>query len=60
MLFDPLTINGKLELGNRIVMAPLYTTWDGRSDEFRAFYAHGRVRGTRGAPLARAGRLRGQ
>jgi 2,4-dienoyl-CoA reductase-like NADH-dependent reductase (Old Yellow Enzyme family) len=38
MLFDRFTINGKLELGNRVVMAPLYTTWDGRSDEFRAFY----------------------
>jgi 2,4-dienoyl-CoA reductase-like NADH-dependent reductase (Old Yellow Enzyme family) len=38
MLFDPFTINGKLTLGNRVVLAPLYLTWDGRSDEFRAFY----------------------
>jgi 2,4-dienoyl-CoA reductase-like NADH-dependent reductase (Old Yellow Enzyme family) len=38
MIFDPFTINGKLTLGNRVVLAPLYLTWDGRSDEFRAFY----------------------
>jgi 2,4-dienoyl-CoA reductase-like NADH-dependent reductase (Old Yellow Enzyme family) len=38
MLFDPLSINDKLRLSNRIVLAPLYLAWDGRSDEFRAFY----------------------
>lgn len=38
MLFDPFTINHKLRLHNRIVLAPLYLTWDGRSEEFRAFY----------------------
>jgi 2,4-dienoyl-CoA reductase-like NADH-dependent reductase (Old Yellow Enzyme family) len=44
MLFTPFSINGKLQLPNRIVMAPLYLAWDGRSDEFRAFY----VRRTKG------------
>jgi 2,4-dienoyl-CoA reductase (NADPH2) len=46
MLFDPFTVNGKLPLLNRIVLAPLYLGWDGRSLEFRAFYArraHGGV-----------------
>lgn len=38
MLFDSFTIRGKLSLKNRIVLAPLYLKWDGRSDEFRAFY----------------------
>jgi 2,4-dienoyl-CoA reductase-like NADH-dependent reductase (Old Yellow Enzyme family) len=38
MLFDPLSINGKLRLRNRVVLAPLWLVWDGRSDEFRAFY----------------------
>jgi len=38
MLFDPFTINGKLSLHNRIVLAPLYLACDGRSDAFRAFY----------------------
>jgi 2,4-dienoyl-CoA reductase-like NADH-dependent reductase (Old Yellow Enzyme family) len=38
MLFDPFIINGKLELRNRIVLAPLWLVWDGRSEEFRAFY----------------------
>ena len=51
MLFDHFTINGKLELGNRIVMAPLYTTWDGRSDEFRAFYVR-RAQGGVGLVIA--------
>jgi len=39
MLFDPFNVNGKLKLKNRIVLAPLYLAWDGRSDEFQAFYA---------------------
>ncbi len=38
MLFTPFTIKDKLELRNRIVLAPLYLAWDGRSEEFRAFY----------------------
>ena len=38
MLFEPLTINGKITVPNRIVLAPLYLALDGRSDEFRAFY----------------------
>ena len=33
MLFTPFTINGKLKLRNRIVLAPLYLALDGRSDE---------------------------
>jgi 2,4-dienoyl-CoA reductase (NADPH2) len=37
-LFAPFTVNGKLPLRNRIVLAPLYLVWDGRSAEFRAFY----------------------
>jgi len=38
MLFEPLTINGKIAVSNRVVLAPLYLALDGRSDEFRAFY----------------------
>jgi 2,4-dienoyl-CoA reductase-like NADH-dependent reductase (Old Yellow Enzyme family) len=38
MLFAPFAIHGKLELRNRIVLAPLYLALDGRSDAFRAFY----------------------
>jgi len=37
-LFAPFNIRGKLPLRNRIVLAPLYLAWDGRSAEFRAFY----------------------
>ncbi len=37
-LFVPFSIRGKLPLRNRIVLAPLYLAWDGRSAEFRAFY----------------------
>jgi len=51
MLFDPFTINGKLKLRNRIVLAPLYLAWDGRSDEFRAFYAR-RAKGGVGLVMA--------
>lgn len=43
-LFTPLTIAGKLALRNPIVLAPLWLVWDGRSDEYRAFY----VRRTQG------------
>lgn len=39
MLFSPWTLNSKLTLRNRIVLAPLYLAMDGRSDGFRAFYA---------------------
>ncbi len=51
MLFEPCTINGKLDLKNRIVLAPLYLTWDGRSDEFCAFYAR-RAQGGVGLVIA--------
>jgi 2,4-dienoyl-CoA reductase-like NADH-dependent reductase (Old Yellow Enzyme family) len=51
MLFDSFTINGKLRLENRIVLAPLYLAWDGRSDEFRAFYVR-RARGGVGLVVA--------
>mgnify|MGYP000938862117 CR=1 FL=1 len=39
LLFTPYDIAGKLKLRNRIVLAPLYLGWDGRSEEFCAFYA---------------------
>lgn len=51
MLFDPFTVNGKLKLKNRIVLAPLYLVWDGRSDEFRAFYVR-RAQGGVGLVIA--------
>jgi len=51
MLFEPFTINGKLKLNNRIVLAPLYLAWDGRSDEFRAFYVR-RAQGGVGLVIA--------
>ena len=38
MLFTSFNLRGKLSLGNRIVLAPLYLAMDGRSPEFRAFY----------------------
>jgi 2,4-dienoyl-CoA reductase (NADPH2) len=50
-LFTPFSINGKLNLPNRVVLAPLYLTWDGRSDEFRAFYVR-RARGGVGLVIA--------
>jgi 2,4-dienoyl-CoA reductase (NADPH2) len=50
-LFTPFTINGKLNLSNRVVLAPLYLTWDGRSDEFRAFYVR-RAQGGVGLVIA--------
>ena len=51
MLFDPFTINGKLELHNRIVLAPLWLVWDGRSAEFRTFYVR-RAEGGAGLVIA--------
>jgi 2,4-dienoyl-CoA reductase-like NADH-dependent reductase (Old Yellow Enzyme family) len=51
MLFDPFTINSKLKLDNRIVLAPLWLVWDGRSDEFRAFYVR-RAAGGAGLVIA--------
>jgi len=51
MLFEPFTIHAKLELDNRIVLAPLYLAWDGRSDEFRAFYVR-RAQGGVGLVIA--------
>jgi 2,4-dienoyl-CoA reductase-like NADH-dependent reductase (Old Yellow Enzyme family) len=50
-LFTPFSINGKLELANRIVLAPLYLAWDGRSEEFRAFYVR-RAQGGVGLVIA--------
>ena len=51
MLFTPFTINNKLKLRNRLVLAPLYLAFDGRSDEFRAFYVR-RARGGVGLVIA--------
>jgi len=51
MIFDALTIQGKLELKNRIVLAPLYLAWDGRSAEFKAFYVR-RAQGGVGLVIA--------
>jgi 2,4-dienoyl-CoA reductase-like NADH-dependent reductase (Old Yellow Enzyme family) len=51
VLFTPFSINGKLPLRNRAVLAPLYLVWDGRSDEFRAFYVR-RAKGGVGLVIA--------
>lgn len=51
ILFTPFNVAGKLALRNRIVLAPLYLAWDGRSDEFRAFYVR-RARGGVGLVIA--------
>ena len=51
MLFEPITLNGKLPLPNRIVLAPLYLALDGRGDEFRAFYVR-RAQGGVGLVIA--------
>jgi 2,4-dienoyl-CoA reductase-like NADH-dependent reductase (Old Yellow Enzyme family) len=51
MLFTPFSIGDKLQLRNRIVLAPLYLAWDGRSEEFRAFYMR-RARGGVGLVIA--------
>jgi 2,4-dienoyl-CoA reductase-like NADH-dependent reductase (Old Yellow Enzyme family) len=40
-----------LTLKNRVVLAPLYLAWDGRSDEFRAFYVR-RAQGGAGLLIA--------
>ena len=61
MLFTPFTIEGKLKLCNRVVLAPLYLVWDGRSEEFRAFYVR-RAKGGVGlviAPQSTSGGLEG-
>lgn len=51
MLFKPYNLAGKLELRNRIVLAPLYLVWDGRSVEFSAFYVR-RAQGGVGLVIA--------
>jgi 2,4-dienoyl-CoA reductase-like NADH-dependent reductase (Old Yellow Enzyme family) len=51
VLFSPLTVNGKLEVRNRIVLAPLWLALDGRSDAFRAFYVR-RAQGGVGLVIA--------
>jgi 2,4-dienoyl-CoA reductase-like NADH-dependent reductase (Old Yellow Enzyme family) len=51
MLFESFSVNSTLTLKNRIVLAPLYLTWDGRSDEFRAFYVR-RAQGGAGLLIA--------
>jgi 2,4-dienoyl-CoA reductase (NADPH2) len=51
MIFDTINIGGKLELRNRIVLAPLYLAMDGQSDGFRAFYVR-RAQGGVGLVIA--------
>ena len=51
LLFTLFSIAGKLELRNRVVLAPLWLVWDGRSDEFRAFYVR-RAQGGVGLVIA--------
>jgi 2,4-dienoyl-CoA reductase-like NADH-dependent reductase (Old Yellow Enzyme family) len=51
LLFSPFDIRGKLRLRNRIVLAPAWLGWDGRSEEFRGFYAR-RARGGVGLVIA--------
>ena len=51
MLFDTFTITNTLTLKNRIVLAPLYLFWNGRSKEFCAFYAR-RAKGGVGLVIA--------
>ena len=51
MLFDSFSVTPTFTLKNRIVLAPLYLAWDGRSEEFRAFYAR-RARGGVGLLIA--------
>jgi 2,4-dienoyl-CoA reductase-like NADH-dependent reductase (Old Yellow Enzyme family) len=38
LLFAPVTIGQSLTLANRIVMAPIYLSMDGRAERFREFY----------------------
>lgn len=51
LLFTPFALNCKLELRNRVVLAPLYLAWDGRGQEYRAFYVR-RARGGVGLVIA--------
>ena len=51
MLFQAITINGKMTVPNRVVLAPLYLALDGRSNEFRAFYVR-RAQGGVGLVIA--------
>jgi 2,4-dienoyl-CoA reductase-like NADH-dependent reductase (Old Yellow Enzyme family) len=51
VIFDSISIDGKLDLKNRIVLAPLYLAMDGRSDAFRAFYVR-RAEGGVGLAIA--------
>lgn len=51
MLFHSSTLNGKLPLKNRLVLAPLYLALDGRSNQFRAFYVR-RAQGGVGLVIA--------
>jgi 2,4-dienoyl-CoA reductase (NADPH2) len=51
MLFDAINVAGKLELRNRVVLAPLYLAMDGQSDGFRAFYVR-RAQGGVGLVIA--------
>jgi 2,4-dienoyl-CoA reductase-like NADH-dependent reductase (Old Yellow Enzyme family) len=50
-LFTPVTIGRSLELANRIVMAPIYLSLDGRDERFRDFYVR-RARGGAGLLVA--------
>ncbi len=51
MIFDTISVAGKLELRNRIVLAPLYLAMDGQSDGFCAFYVR-RAQGGVGLVIA--------
>ncbi len=51
MIFDAISVAGKLELRNRIVLAPLYLAMDGQSDGFCAFYVR-RAQGGVGLVIA--------
>jgi 2,4-dienoyl-CoA reductase (NADPH2) len=59
MIFDAISVAGKLELRNRIVLAPLYLAMDGQSDGSCTFYVR-RAQGGAGlviAPQSTAGGL---
>jgi 2,4-dienoyl-CoA reductase (NADPH2) len=51
MIFDAISVAGKLELRNRIVLAPLYLAMDGQSDGFCGFYVR-RAQGGVGLVIA--------
>lgn len=51
MIFDVISVAGKLELRNRIVLAPMYLAMDGQSEEFCAFYVR-RAQGGVGLVIA--------